>query len=76
LDLGWRPQAVGWSGVKFVGLTDISEYPVTRHLVLNFKFQTGSTESSLKTEHLIEGAKDISDLGGWRAYMHQLGAQQ
>jgi len=25
--------------------------------------------------YAIEGAKDISDLGGWRAYMHQLGAQ-
>jgi allophanate hydrolase len=26
--------------------------------------------------YAIEGAKDISDLGGWRAYMHQLGGQQ
>ena len=26
--------------------------------------------------YAIEGAKDISDLGGWRSYMHQLGGQQ
>ena len=26
--------------------------------------------------YAIEGAKDISDLGGWKAYMHQLGGQQ
>lgn len=26
--------------------------------------------------YAIEGAKDISDLGGWRAYMQQLGDQQ
>ena len=38
--------------MEFVGLPDISQRPLTRHLDLDFKFQTGLFKSGLKTENL------------------------
>lgn len=43
----------------------------------NIKLDDGTWVKGFICEpYAIEGAKDISDLGGWRAYMQQLGDQQ
>ena len=43
----------------------------------NIELDDGSWVKGFICEpYAIEGAKDISDLGGWKAYMHQLGGQQ
>lgn len=43
----------------------------------NIELDDGSWVKGFICEpYAIEGAKDISDLGGWKAYIHQLGGQQ